>query len=786
MDSKYTRAAEKAVGALSEEQLVDLGVGADFWRTKAYLEAGVPALTVSDGPSGLRYQKPGTDAKGMTVSEPATCFPALATLAATWDADVAGQVGRAIGAEARALGVGVVLGPGLNIKRSPLCGRNFEYFSEDPLLTGTLATRYVQGVQSTGAGSCIKHFAVNNQEYKRFSNDCIVDERTLREIYLRAFEMVVREAEPQMVMSAYVMLNGIYCSDNSHLLRDILRDEWGFDGVVVTDWGGMHDRADAYEAGCDLAMPGGGRHLQGQASAALASGRLRRERALESARRLAALAIAHANDAEGAPTVDVAANRAVARRAAAEGHVLLANDGVLPLVAGASVALVGQLAEKPRYQGGGSSHINARHVSSVRELRPGWAYAAGYDARTGETTDELVEEAVRTAGEADVGVVVVGLPETIESEGYDRDDMRLPEGMDRLVAAVAAVNPRTVVVLQCGSPVEMPWEKDVAAVLYAGLGGEAGAEATVDVLEGTVNPSGKLPETWPLCAGDAPCMGWWGNPHRQSQYREGVFVGYRYYQTAGVPVAHCFGHGLSYTSFSYGDLEVDAASRTASFAVTNTGKRAGAEVAQVYVYAPADGVPRPRVQLAGFARVPLAPGETQRASVALDERSLSAWDGGWKISSGIYQVFVGSSVEDVRLSGTLEVTGAGATAPDALAGTWYQAPKGKPTQADFEALLGHAVPPEARHTKGSYDETDSLLEMAETSGACRFFADQIKGAIERDYEDKTDPQCRMSIMSSAGCALFGLVNCSGGAMPVWLANALLNLANGHAPWHRRG
>lgn len=781
MDARYADAAEKIVAKLDRDRLLDLGVGADFWHTRAYPEVGVPALAVSDGPSGLRHQRPG--ARDMADSESATCFPALATAAATWDPELVERMGAAIGSEARAQGVGVVLGPGLNIKRSPLCGRNFEYFSEDPLLAGTLATSHVRGVQSTGVGSCIKHFAVNSQEYRRFGNDSVVDERTLREIYLRAFEMVVRDARPQMVMSAYVMLNGVYCSDNRHLLRDILRDEWGFDGVVVTDWGGMHDRAAAYEAGCDLAMPGGGTHLQRRAATALDSGTLREGRVRESARRLVALAMAHAGGADPAAT-DVAANREVARHVAAEGHVLLANDGTLPLAAGARVALIGQMAERPRYQGGGSSHINARRVATMRGLRPGWSYAAGYDARTGRTTRARVEEAVRAAREADVAVVVVGLPEAIESEGYDRADMRLPGGMNRLVAAVAQANPRTVVVLQCGSPVELPWEKDVAAVLCAGLGGEAGAEATVDVLEGAANPSGKLPETWPLHADDAPCAGCWGEPHRQSQYREGVFVGYRYYQTAGVPVAHCFGHGLSYTSFAYGALAVDAASRTASFDVTNVGGVAGAEVAQVYVEPPAGGLPHPRVQLAGFARVELAPGETRRVSVALDRGSLSVWDGAWKLVGGTYQVLVGSSVEDVRLRGALDVAGKGIAAPGKFAGTWYRSLEGRPTEEDFRALLGRPVPPEAHHARGTYDETDSLLEMAQTSAACRFVANRIKGSVERQYGDPMDPQCRMSIASSVGCALFGLVNCSGGALPAGVARALLNLANGRAPWHR--
>jgi beta-glucosidase len=548
MKKDFREEAGACVSKLSLEEKAALGTGADFWRTQAFPEAGIPALTMSDGPSGLRYQKPGTPAKGMIVSEPATCFPALATVAASWDEELVERMGEAIGTEAKDLGVDVVLGPGLNIKRSPLCGRNFEYFSEDPYLAGKLGVSYVRGVQSTGTGSCIKHFAVNSQEYKRFSNDCIIDERTLREIYLKAFEMVVREAAPEMVMGAYVMLNGIYCSDNAHLLREILRDEWGFEGAVTTDWGGMHDRVRAYEAGCDLAMPGPAKHLAKQAARAAGQGKLDERRIDEAAERLCALALRHAAQAKPAKPLDIAASRRIARQVAAEGQVLLKNDGALPLAKGASVALIGEMAAKPRYQGGGSSHINARKVSNIHSVRPEWTYAAGYDARTGATTPELLAEAKEAARAAAVSVVVIGLPETIESEGYDRSDMRLPEGMDELVETVAAVSARTVVVLQCGSPVELPWADKVSAILYAGLGGEAGAEAVVDVLEGAVNPSGKLPETWPCHAEDAPCMGWWGDPHRQAQYREGVYVGYRYFETAGQDVAFCFGHGLSYTS----------------------------------------------------------------------------------------------------------------------------------------------------------------------------------------------------------------------------------------------
>lgn len=782
MDDSTKKKAEKVVSSLTLEEKVHLGIGADFWRTQAIPEKGLPALTVSDGPSGLRYQKPGTDAKGMTKSEPATCFPSLATAAATWDRELVAKMGTAIGAEARSLGVGVVLGPGLNIKRSPLCGRNFEYFSEDPYLTGTLASEYVKGVQSTGSGSCVKHFAVNSQEYKRFSNDCLIDERTLREIYLRAFEMVVRDARPEMIMSAYVMLNGIYCSDNRHLLCEILRDEWGFEGAITTDWGGMHDRAAAYKATCDLAMPGAGKHLEKQALDAVHAGTLGEADITACAERIAALAIEHAE--AGSTSVDIAGNRAVALKVAEEGQVLLANDGVLPLAKDAKVALIGALAKTPHYQGGGSSHINARKVETLAGLRSDWTYAAGYDPKNGSTTPTLVDEAVAAARAAEVAVVVVGLPETIESEGYDRKDMELPSSMDELVRAVAAAAKHTVVVVQSGSAVELPWEKEVSAVLWAGLGGEAGAKATVHVLEGDTDASGRLTETWPFHAGDVPCMGWWGEPHRQAQYREGTFVGYRYYETAKVPVAHHFGEGLSYTIFEMKDLAVHG--MTATLSVTNTGKRTGVVVPQIYITAPKDGLPEPVLALAGFARVELTPKETKQVEIALDPAAFRVWKDGWQELGGTYTVHAGFSVHDLPLACTIEHEGKAvkSLADARLADTWYEKPEGKPALADFEALYGKPVPKETHHVKGTYDETDSLIEMAKTSKVARFMVGQIVGAIEKGYDDPSDPQCRMSIQSSAGCALFSLVNCAGGAMPAWLAQSLLNIVNGHAPWYK--
>ena len=814
------RAAAGAVAGMAVGELLELGVGADFWRTKAFERAGIPALTLSDGPNGLRYQRADDNARVVTESVPATCFPVLATVAATWDPELARQMGAAIGAEARSLGVDVVLGPGINIKRSPLCGRNFEYFSEDPLLTAVLAAAHVEGVQSAGAGACVKHFAANSQEFKRFASDSVVDERTLRELYLRAFEDVVRRARPEAVMSAYVKLNGTYCSDNRWLLTDVLRREWGFDGMVVSDWGGLHNRAAAYRAGCDLSMPGGTRHQQRQARRALRAGALSEREVRASAERVARLAQAHAG--RPAPSFDAEKSRDVARRVAAEGQVLLKNNGVLPLGTSAQVALIGAFAEQPRYQGVGSSHINARRVSTLAQTAPGWTYAQGYDPVTGESSGELLREAETAARAADVAVVVVGLPEALESEGFDRADMGLPRGMNELVERVCAANARTVVVLMCGSPVEMPWEGRAAAVLWAGLAGEAGAEATYDVLTGAVNPSGKLAETWPVHAADAPCMGWWGNPHRQAQYREGTFVGYRYYETAGAPVAHCFGHGLSYTSFAYRGLAVERrafagaaefgafsegdgagtqppAHYVARFTLANTGERAGAEVAQVYAAPPAGDNPRPALQLAGFARVELDPGEEREVVVELDQRAFETWrDGAWHPAGGTYGVFVGSSARDLRLAADLRVCGVAAPLSPELAGTWYDRVArnrrcrtegslafGYPSEEDFAALLGRPVPRQELHTKGTYDETDSVEDMARTSRICRIGARVMRWIIERDYDDPSAPACRAALEGGVGGALFVVVNSSSGQLPAWAAKLVLRIANGLRARRRR-
>ena len=684
------------------------------------------------------------------------------------------------------MGVGVVLGPGLNIKRSPLGGRNFEYLSEDPLVSGVLGAAYVQGLQSRGVGACLKHFACNSQEYKRFSNDANVDERTMRELYLPAFERVVRQARPAMVMSAYNKINGTFCSDNAWLLRDVLRDEWGFGGTVVTDWGGMHDRAAAYRAGCDLAMPGGSHHQQKAAVGAVRAGLLDAGLVTESAARVAALARREQKELAGVQPADLAACHATALVAAREGIVLLANKGALPLAARERVALVGRMAESPRYQGAGASHINCGHVAGLARLEPSWAYAAGYDER-GNTSDALVAEAVEVARGADGAGVVGGLPETGESEGFDREGMALPAGMLRVIEAVCQAAPATVVALLGGSAVECPFADQVDAIVWAGLGGEACAEALRDVLTGACEPSGHLTETWPLRYADAPCSGYWGAaqadaPHRDAQYREGIYVGYRYYETAGVPVRFCFGHGLTYTSWEASELAVVGEGEsswdpTVTVTVTNTGSRPGAQVLQVYVEPPAAGPYRPRRILAGFARVELTPGESRQVEGALDPRAFRGWQDGWHQIGGTYGVAVGFSVRDLRIRGKLQVAGEDLPAPAWQKGTWYELPQGLPPQVDFERMLGRTVPERAEH-KGTYTSENTLLELEKDSWVAHIMVGVMRKVILRMCGgDPEDPGYLMTIASSTDNALFGLANVSGGAMPVWLARLILRTAN---------
>lgn len=688
--------------------------GANVWESRAVPRLGIRALTFSDGPHGIRKQVGSSDHLGINDSEPATCFPTAATVANSWDVELAAQVGEALGAEAAHLGVDVVLGPGLNIKRSPLGGRNFEYFSEDPYLSGTMAAAFVRGIQSQGVSACPKHFAVNGQELRRMSSDSVVDERTLREIYLTAFEIVVREARPTALMSAYNKVNGTYAHENPHLLQDVLRDEWGFDGAVVSDWGGSNDAVAAARAGGTLEMPSPGLDSARQLLAALQEGRLT-EADLDA--RVAELrSLVQRIDPSPARAVDDEAHHALARRVAAASQVLLKNEAAtLPLAAGTRVAVIGDFARHPRYQGAGSSLVNpTRLTTALQALGASSLEVVGYAQgfrRAGVADAQLVAEAVTIAAAADVALVHLGLDETAESEGNDRTHLRIAENQVALLAAVRKVARRVVVVLSAGSVVEMPWLEHADALVHGYLGGQAGAEATVDVLTGAVNPSGRLAETYPVRLEDTATMRYHPSAEEAAEHREGLFVGYRYYETAGVPVRFPFGFGLGYTTFAYADLAVGQDGAT--FTVTNTGRVAGTEVAQLYVARRApSGVHRPARELKGFRTVRLEPGETAGVTIPFDRytfRHYAVEQGAWQVEAADVEIAVGRNVADLPLAATHRVAGdqpgsRRADLPSYDVGNVADVPDG-----EFEALLGRKLT--ARGPAGVIVANSPLLAM---------------------------------------------------------------------------
>ena len=669
---------------LALEERAQLLAGESHWKTHAAPSADIPSLFLSDGPHGLRKQESAQDCMGIAESRPATCFPTASALACSFDPELVERVGAAIGEEARRQGVDAVLGPGVNIKRHPLCGRNFEYFSEDPVVSGELGAAMVRGIQSRGVGACLKHFAANSQEHARMVSDSVVDERTLRELYLAPFEHVVRHARPWSVMTAYNKLNGVYCSEHEWLLRDALRGEWGFDGAVVSDWGAMSSSVASVRAGLDLCMPGPRRDHARALVEAVRSGELEEGCVNEAASQIERLARrVKACQAEGsiggAPALSLTdeefyrAHADLAREAAVQSAVLLKNDGVLPLNPDAKVAVIGAFARMPRYQGSGSSRINPKIIDNIwyRLEQRGVAaeYADGCDPTTGDADERQLLEAETLAARSDVAVVVAGLPARYESEGFDRKLMVMPRGMRELIDRICAANPRTVVVLQGGAPMEMPWRDSPAAILLMYLSGCQGGGAAVDVLVGDVNPSGKLAETWPVDSAQTALGTTYPDMDNEVFYREGPFVGYRYYDAVDVEPAFPFGHGESYTEFAYEGLEVKAHEGAStegplefdvSFTLRNIGPRIGAEVAQVYIAPTSEVVPPPcPVQwLAGFAKIELEPGGEHQVVLHLDETAFRKWDASlhrWRVYPGEYEVRVASSSRDIRLTASIIV-----------------------------------------------------------------------------------------------------------------------------------
>ena len=689
------------IAKLNLEQKCALLSGAGTFTTRGCPKAGVPSITLSDGPNGVRKQAGAADHLGLNPSVPATCFPTAATVACSWDPALGEKIGRAMGEEAAAQEVAVLLGPGLNTKRSPLCGRNFEYFSEDPYLSGKMAAAYVRGIQSEGIAACPKHFAVNSQELRRMASDSVLDERTLRELYLTGFEIVVKEAAPKAIMSSYNLVNGTYANENAHLLQDILRRDWGFSGAVVTDWGGSNDHALGVKNGSTLEMPAPGGDAVRELLAAVQSGKITEADVDARLDELLTLVLdTSAAVQKHSRSFDADAHHALARRAAAESAVLLKNDGgILPLAAGTRVAIIGDFAETPRYQGAGSSAVNSIKVDTLLDClaQSGLqcaGFAAGFD-RQGRPDADKKAQAVALAQKADTVLLCLGLDEIKESEGLDRVDMKLADNQIELLQAVEQANPNTVVVLNAGASLETPWLAHCRALVYGALGGQAGAGAMVDVLTGKVNPGGKLAETWANAYEETPAKDNFAGAGRIVQYREGLYVGYRYYQTAGVPVAFPFGYGLSYTSFAYSDLKVTADS--VSLTVTNTGARDGAEIVQVYIAKPGAEIFRPAQELKAFARVPLAAGESRTVTLPLDDKAFRYWNTRtdcWEIEGGRYEVRVGASSADIRLTANVDIRGT--NAPDPYDGKALPHYKSGSVQnvpdAEWEALLGHPIP----------------------------------------------------------------------------------------------
>lgn len=744
------------INQLTLEEKAALCSGQNFWFLKALERLDIPGIMLTDGPHGLRKQADSPDHVGLNQSVPATCFPTASALAATWNCDLVFKVGQALAEECLQEGVSVILGPGANIKRSPLCGRNFEYFSEDPFLTGEIAKSHILGVQSLGVGSSLKHFALNNQESRRMTANSVVDPRAMREIYLSGFERAVKDAQPWTVMCSYNRLNGTYACENKTLLSDILREDWGFEGLVVTDWGAMNEVVAAVRAGTDLEMPGVANGNTEKLIAAVHSGELDEAVLDQAVGRVLSLIQKSSESYQPGFSYDPHAHHALARQAASEGAVLLKNEGgLLPLSSGGKVALIGRFAKTPRYQGAGSSLITPTRLENLYEElgkligEERLLYTPGYTEQ-GQADDALLREALEFASRAETVILCVGLTDMDEVEGLDREHMRLPAGHDALIAAVCAVHPRCAVVLSNGSPVEMPWLAAAPAVLEAYLGGQAGAGAVADILTGRVNPSGKLAETFPIRLADTPAQPYPGGP-QTVEYRESIYVGYRYYDAVGAQVLFPFGHGLSYTAFEYSGLTLRISGEhvIASFSLKNRGSRPGKETAQLYVRDLESSVFRPEKELKGFLKVELQPGEERQLEMELDPRAFAFYDaesGQWATEGGDFEILIGASSRDIRLRGLIQLPGSSLPRAPRTEGL---EPYFRPTQAvgfpreSFEALMGSPLPGNTPTKKGQFSLNTPLADMKSTLVGAYLFRSFEKGMQKMNGPEQDTPTSKM-------------------------------------------
>ena len=759
--------------------------GQGEWQTWPIPRLGIPSMYCSDGPHGIRKQAGAGDHLGLNESLKATCFPTAATVANSWDVALGEKIGQALGEEAMSEDVHILLGPGMNMKRSPLCGRNFEYFSEDPHLAGKMAAAYVRGIQSKGVRSCIKHFAVNSQEERRMAMDAVVDERTLREIYLTAFEIAIREGKAKALMTSYNEVNGEYANENAHLLLDILRGEWGYDGMVVTDWGGSNDHVKGIKCRSNLEMPNPGLDSARQVIAAIENGTLTKAELDLCVDDLLDAILETTKAAKGHSTeFDIEGHHALAREAAAQCAVLLKNEGkILPLAEGTKVAVIGDFAFKPRYQGAGSSMVNTTKLESFIEIAQESfaleivASSAGYQ-RNGDPDEALKNEAVEAAKQADVVLYFFGLDEMSESEGLDRQHMKLPKVQIELLKALAGANPNIVGILSGGSSIEMDWDKDLKAVLHGYLTGQAGGGAVYDIITGAVNPSGKLAETYPVSYEDTPAFKYYPAKERTSEYREGLYIGYRYFDTAHVPVKYPFGYGLSYTTFEYTDLKVNA--EGATFKITNTGKCDGAEIAQLYISLPGAEVFRPEKELKGFAKVFLKAGETKSVNIAFNDMTFRYWnvkDEAWAVEGGIYKVLVGSSSADIRLAADMSVAGVGSGNPydRKKVPAYYSGDITRVPDGQFETILGRPIP-DGSWTR-ELTENDAICQLKNSkSWLCR----RVYGVLEgkkKKAEAAGKPDLNVLFIYNMPFRAIGKM--TGGAVSQEMVQGMVKVVNGH-------
>ena len=772
--------ANEQIQKLTRAQKAALLQGKTVWTTYSFAHADIPEIFLSDGPHGLRKQAGAADHLGLNASVPATCFPTAASMANSWNLELAEELGRALGEEAAANDVHVLLGPGLNIKRSPLCGRNFEYFSEDPYLAGKMAAAYIKGIQANGVAACPKHFAVNSQELRRMAMSSVLDERTFREIYLAGFEIAVKEGKAKSVMSSYNMINGTYANENAHLLSDILRDEWGFEGFVVTDWGADNNHTEGVRAGSNLVMPAPGADCALGLLKDLEEGNI--EESVLDARLAELLGVVNSTTeavAKAPKTFDVDAHHALAKKCAAESIVLLENDGILPLANDATVAVIGDFAKSPRYQGAGSSQVNPTKIDNLYDclLAAGvkiTAYAQGFNRRNPHPDQKMIDEAVTVAKNAETVLLCVGLDEILESEGMDRLHMELSASQQALIKAVCEVNANVILVLSGGAPFVMPQKGTYRAAIHGYLGGQAGAGAMADAILGKINPSGKLNETWPLALEDASATPYFPSKERTAEYREGLYVGYRYFESAGVPVRYPFGYGLSYTNFAYSDIKVD--DKSVSVTVTNVGERDGAEVVQLYVACEDSTIYRPQKELKGFTKVFLKAGESQRVTIDFDDKTFRYFDtadNAWAVEDADYDICIARNAHEVVLSGVLHVSGKKVT--DNAPACYKNADVKSVSDSDFEALLGHEIPD--GKWSGEITENDALCQLYYAKGAFARFLYRVLTSIKEKADAKGEPN--LNIMFIYNMPVRAMAKFSNGIVSKKMTEDILFMINGH-------